>query len=947
MSGMEPVHEISGIFVCALLRYVRRVGGQDAALEVMSRAGEARPPSVLEDDRTWSSVEQLDRLATAAAEVCQDHDIGRLAGEELVRWHRELGLTDFVAAAGSPGQGLLTTVDFASKMTLVASIRALRYDDCSFSGEIRWRPGHRPLAFLCSAAAAYWTAVPGLYGATGVAVHRECQARGDGRCLVDVMWDHPVAPDSAPDPASLERSQSFIERFEELQTLAAELAMAGDVATVLDRIVARAGMAIMAPRFLLAVSDDSGASRVYQHGFRHGNEAQACARRLLVDPGDSTHGEALVVRVANGSDDRGILAAVFAEGSTVTEFDRRLLSAYATHAWAALQSADNLERARRDRDTAQALLGLARELGTVANSSEVAHRLATAVIPVCGSKGASVWLWDEVEDVLRLTEAVPDRALPGEMAVIARDAVPEFVRYLDRPEPQVLDCELETGPAGDVMRIWGLRRCAVVPIVSRGRFLGIVSADFPDGRIPERTDLLGRLSGLADHAARALDNAHLLEQVRRQALLDSLTGLPNRALIEDRAVQALRRVRRTSGGAGVLFIDLDRFKQVNDSLGHSAGDDLIVEVGRRLSGMVRESDSVARLGGDEFLILLPDADTSAVAAVADKVGGAMREPFVIADRHLYVTASIGAACYPAHGRDYPTLLRLADAAMYRAKAGGRSMFVMHEPEAHRSYPQLDLETSLHGALERGEIEVVYQPQLEVHSGAVVGVEALMRWNHSTRGQLGPDAFLDVAEESGVITELDRWVREVAVDAVSGLTGTDGEGLRLALNLSTRDLRRAELPTEISELIRRSGFEPGRLELEVTDRVVMDEEELPRVLAALKSLGVRLAIDDFGTGTSVISRLRRCPVDTLKIDRSFVSEISRTSTEARVVTALTLMARGLGMTVVAEGVETRDQLALLRELGCDLVQGFYVGRPMTAADLRALLTEQRVAALAGL
>ena len=449
---------------------------------------------------------------------------------------------------------------------------------------------------------------------------------------------------------------------------------------------------------------------------------------------------------------------------------------------------------------------------------------------------------------------------------------------------------------------------------------------------------------LAAQAGVGLANVRLLNRTRHQALHDSLTGLPNQLLFEDRVAQALTQASRNGTSVALLFTDLDRFKKINDSLGHDFGNELLRQVAGRLLGTVRAGDTVARMGGDEFTLLLPglagDADATHVAT---KVIETLRTPFVIGDHQLFVSGSVGIAVYPSDGLRYESLLKHADIAMYRAKAAGGNTFSLYADHSddRNAYPRLTLETDLHMALPRDELRVVYQPQLDLADGAVVGVEALIRWSHPELGEVEPVEFLPLAEEAGLMGAIDTWVLQTACDrAASWLRDHDGPGpgLRMAVNVSARQLQQPEFADTVLGVLERSGLPPHMLELEVTEGAAVTEVTGVReALVRLRSVGVRIAIDDFGTGYSMLARLRDFPLDTLKIDRSFIAEIHDASADAPIVSATIAMARSLGLDVVAEGVEENAQLGFLRDAGCDMAQGFLLSRPIEADQVVDLTT----------
>ena len=444
---------------------------------------------------------------------------------------------------------------------------------------------------------------------------------------------------------------------------------------------------------------------------------------------------------------------------------------------------------------------------------------------------------------------------------------------------------------------------------------------------------------LAAQAGVGLANVRLLEQVRHQAMHDALTGLPNQLLFEDRVAQALTQSGRSGERVAVLFIDLDRFKKVNDSLGHDFGNELLKQVAGRLLGAVRKGDTVARMGGDEFTLLLPGIRREDdPTLIAEKILDAFRLPFTVGDNELFMSPSVGIALYPSDGLRYETLLKHADIAMYRAKARGGNGFELYGPRAgDGAYPRLALEADLHNAIDNDELRVAYQPIIELSTGAVVGVEALVRWQHQLLGVIRPDEFIPLAEEVGLVVAVDTWVLQTACRQGRAWTDAGLPVLRVSVNVSGRHLQHPRMADTVIEALRDAGIEPSQLELEVTESVAVDEVGDSREkLDGLRRLGVSVAIDDFGTGYSMLSRLRQFPLDTLKIDRSFVNEIVDADDEAPIVAATIAMAHSLGLRVVAEGVETEAQLSFLRSHGCDLAQGYLLGRPMPADALAALL-----------
>src|SRR4051794_25699153 len=428
-----------------------------------------------------------------------------------------------------------------------------------------------------------------------------------------------------------------------------------------------------------------------------------------------------------------------------------------------------------------------------------------------------------------------------------------------------------------------------------------------------------------------------------QAVHDALTGLPNRSLFSHRIDQVLTG-RRGDWTAAVMLIDLDHFKEINDTLGHHAGDRLLQEVAQRLRASLDEQDTVARLGGDEFGVLLPDLpDDESASAVAQHLLVQMRDPFLIDGLTLEVDASIGIACAPEHGSDVEQLNQRADIAMYAAKEGGRG-HVMFEPQLDRYSPRrLSLAGSLRSAIADGEIVLFFQPKAELTTGKIVGVEALARWQHPRLGLIGPSEFVPIAEQTGLIGPLTSHVLEQALRQVREWF-EQGEELSVAVNLSARSFLDAQLAVEIPRLLEATGVDARLLELEITESMLMlDPARAKATLERLSAIGLSLSVDDFGTGYSSLANLKRLPVDGIKIDKSFVIDMPHDASDAAIVRSTIDLAHNLGLRVVAEGVESHEAWRRLEDLGCDLAQGFHVSRPVPAEAMTRLLVERRAAA----
>ena len=428
------------------------------------------------------------------------------------------------------------------------------------------------------------------------------------------------------------------------------------------------------------------------------------------------------------------------------------------------------------------------------------------------------------------------------------------------------------------------------------------------------------------------------DRIRHLAHFDHLTGLPNRALLAERAQRDIEQERRNGGSLAMVFIDLDHFKNVNDSLGHRIGDTLLVAMSKRLQALVRAQDTVSRLGGDEFLLLLPGTTAEAAALMATDLLHALAQPFQIDQYELTTTLSIGIAVFPTDGGNFDTLYQRADAAMYRAKRSGRNRhsFFTADLEA-RSARTLALENALHRALERQQFELHYQPQVSLHTRQIVGAEALLRWRHPELGMVSPAEFIPVAENSGMIVAIGEWVLRTAARDAKHWLDQQLPLRTVSVNLSAIQFRHPQLPDMVSRCLHEANLCASHQELELTEGAAVDDPDAAlTVMQQLHERGARLSMDDFGTGYSSLNQLKRFPLGKLKIDQSFVRDVSVDASDRAIISAIIRMAQAMDMTTTAEGVETEEQLAFLLEQGCDEGQGYLFSRPVPALAFEALL-----------
>ena len=437
------------------------------------------------------------------------------------------------------------------------------------------------------------------------------------------------------------------------------------------------------------------------------------------------------------------------------------------------------------------------------------------------------------------------------------------------------------------------------------------------------------------------DRKRAEEQIEFHAYHDVLTNLPNRKLFMDRLSQALTRCRRYGKSLSVMFVDLDHFKSINDTFGHTAGDELLLEMSRRLRACVRDDDTVARLGGDEFTIILSELRHPEDAAnVAEKILESIQQPLMMAQTPVEVSASIGIALYPVDGHDAEALLRNADSAMYRAKEAGRNTYQLCTDEMkRRAVERLSLESRLRRAVHDGELLLHYQPQVSLITGKVIAVEALVRWNDPERGLVHPSSFIPLAEESRLIVPLGEWVLRTACEQMRRWRDSGVDVGSVAVNLSPRQFQQHDLVALVRRTLEQTGLDGSALEIEITESTAMQNAEVSlEVLHALRSIGVGISLDDFGTGYSSLNYLKRFPITCVKIDRLFVRDVETSDGDAAIVSAVIGISRNLHLRVVAEGVETAQQAVFLRRRRCDAAQGYFFSRPVAAERIPAIIQQ---------
>jgi diguanylate cyclase (GGDEF)-like protein len=792
--------------------------------------------------------------------------------------------------------------------------------------------GFAPYPEFCEFAAGQYALIPLFFGLKPAkVVEEECQCRGDSSCLFRLRW---VEVDEATSRAEyLEvRTQLLEARLEQLQDMVTDLASNERYEDVLQGIVGSSMRAAGAGGALLGLQSRPGSPRkVYFEGLTE-VEAVEIADDLL--EGGNGRSDVDVIEVVSARRHYGVLA-IGQHGGVFTSQARGTLETYGRLAAAALDAVDALEDARHQARTAQVLLELSTSLADIISTEEMASRVVRAV--------------PDVIDCDRVALILDDGSSPGN-----GDDKFRFVASLGYPEEimtalssrffneEALGATSGYGLVERTSTTSGTVATVSAPISVAGETIGFIVASVTSDpeRLAVTPRLADRLKGLAAQASIAIRNSQLVDEILYQAVHDALTGLPNRALILDRTEQMLSRARRSYVPVAALFIDLDGFKDVNDSLGHSVGDELLQAVAARLSATMRESDSIGRLGGDEFVVLVDGTTMDAgPELIAERLLGVLHEQFELeTGGPLNLTASIGIAAGTRPSAS--ELLRDADIALYQAKAAGKDCFVVFQPEMHTAVQDRHLlEMDLRVSLACQQYFLNYQPIFNLRSGEMIGVEALLRWRHPARGVVQPDSFIPILEDSGMIIDVGRWVLEEACR--QGARWYErGYQLDISVNVSARQLQTDQLIEDIRNALEVSRFDPHSLIIEITETAIMrNVGAVVTRLTALKATGVRIAIDDFGTGYSSLAYLQQFPVDTLKIDRSFISTMADSPESGALVRTLVQLGKSLGLETLAEGIEESEQRTQLEHEQCDSGQGYLFARPLEPAAVESYLADR--------
>jgi len=931
----RPKKETPGSTTRLIIDHVHRRLG-DAGVEVLlDRAGLAGALDQLLDERRWLSYDERIAMFEAAAGLLDDPAVAERVGESIL--DSPIGeLVPVLRALGGPGPALERITDASDAFSPHADMRLLALDERHADIEFRLHEGLEPSPHDCGFARGILSQIGPVFGLPPAEVEqRACRALGDESCLIRVSWAPPPRPRRLARRARREHLRGLTARFWELESATPGLVSDGDPSAVLDTIAARAADAVGASGHVLVLTDPDGATpRVTRHGLV--GDTAALVDDIFQDLVEKGDDRRLVVALESERRRYGHLVLLFDTEQEHLPETRTIVEAHARHVAVALDAAHAIRAAQVREETASVLLHLARSLSELTTVADVASRLAAAVPTITGAEQAAVLLLDRETEMLRVQAAVgisPELQLEvDELAVPAADVGADLPPDVEE-SPSVITRSVAQGMIADLMARHGHHAIALVPVRLRGELRGMITCGWIDGVLGERAVLDERLQALADQAATALENATLLEQVRHQALHDGLTGLPNQTLFADRVMTEIRRAKRNGSRLAVGVLDLDRFKTVNDSLGHAAGDVLLAQVAERLLSVMRAPDTIARMGGDEFTLLLPDVGECGEHAAADRILEAFVPPFDIEGHRLRVSPSIGLAAYPDDGETFAQLFKCADVAMYRAKEKGRNTWASYASGmAERTYDRLTLEADLYRALQRRELRVAYQPIARLADGHVIGTEALVRWAHPTLGLLLPGEFLPIAEDLGLMAEVDGWVLRHACLELGAAAAKGVEVGRVAVNLSARTLLHPALERLVGDALAAGGIEPARLVVEVSEEITADPSgAVSDALRALRTLGVRVALDDFGRGHSSLGRLEQLPIDQLKVDAIFLGAIHSPDAPAPVAEAIVAMGKGLGLEVLAEGVETEEQRAFVTRVGFDLAQGWAFGRPTAGVD----------------
>ncbi len=916
--------------------------------KVFREAGETRSPKTVQSAASWSSYAQFRRLLEATGSVLDGLTTLARVCDHVFDSHQSPELSDSMSSLGSPADTYAALPGLMDSTVPIVELLTERVSPTECRVRLRFKGDLQPFPEYCAYQINLLTTMPRVFGAPEAEVFVEaCQCEGADYCQALLRWApiDDVAARVSQAEIKLQLSES---RLKGLQRTLADLVSGDDLQTVLAKVVEAVAGAVPALGYILDVDVGAPRGRVICAVGVDEAESIRIADELCHGAADGTPIETPrhihLIPVASDKRRYGTLVAIRGEGVTFQPVERSIFESYTRLAASALDAEWAILVARQQTTAAQALLTLSASLSELASTDEMVSRIARAVPSVIDCDRVVVWLI-EPGDAFGMAAATFgfDRATDAKWHAL------DGRRFLRRAVIPLLAFHhlLVTGRTtfSDLLVTSGSVAAVSFPIVYDGETYGWFTVDVTDH--PERLDddigITDRLRALGGQAAVAIRNGRLLGEIRHRALHDSLTGLPNRVLVLDRISQKLSKARREHTDVAVLFIDLDGLKDINDTLGHAMGDRLLQAVAARFSGTLREADTVARLGGDEFVVL---ADGLSLAAgpeqVAERLLDVLAEPFSLTGNGrapINISASIGIATGLRDSAE--ELLRDADIAMYAAKSSGKNSYAVFETEMHRARRgRHELEADLQAAIGSEQFFLAYQPIFDLTSMAVVGVEALLRWQHPVRGELAPDEFIPALETSGLIIQVGRWVLlEACRQAMEWRA--DGDTTRMSVNASARQLDTSSLVTDVAHALTMTGLPADDLIIEITETGLMrDAKGAQEQLVALKALGVRIAIDDFGTGYSSLAYLQQFPIDTLKIDRTFIAGMRESPEGAALIHTFMQLGRALHLETLAEGIEETAQLSQLQTERCQLGQGYLLARPLTPEGIKEMFVVER-------
>jgi diguanylate cyclase (GGDEF)-like protein len=899
-------------------------------------AGEERPVAELIDATKWSSYAQYRRLLEAAGEVLGGPASLSMVGEHIHDSIQSPELSEHLSAFRTPADvyAALPTLTGSTAPLLELCTENIGPNECRI--RFRLKEGYEPFPENCAFHTGVFAVMPRMCGYHDAEVLFEaCQLDGAPYCQARLRWE--LADSDAVRASRAELAARVSQaRLEELHHTVAQLVSGDSLETVLTRVMAAAGRAVPALSYILAVTPSARSDRWL---CAEGIDAPGCAAILeLVESHGETASPMCAIEVVSDRSRYGYLIAVRPQSASFEPLERSILQSYGRLAASALDSEASISEARQQATTAQALLTLSSSLADLASTEEMILRLANAVPSVIDCDRVAIWVTDLEGPTAKMSASYGYG--DAFCAELSRFEIAPFYARLQDSEVFRHDLGGASMPAFTSALVAAAAVAALsFPIIYDGEMYGWITVDVTEhpGRLDDNGDITERLRGLAGQAAIAVRNARLLDEIRHQALHDSLTGLPNRMLVLDRVNQTMARARREHFEVAALFIDLDGFKDINDSLGHAVGDRLLKAVAARFAGTLRESDTVARLGGDEFVVIAEGISLGAgPELVAERLLDVLAAPFHLDDEarsSVTVSASIGIAVGLRECAE--DLLRDADIALYAAKEAGKNCFAVFEAQMQTVLrSRHELEMDLQAAIGSDQFFLLYQPIFELGDMSVMGVEALLRWRHPTRGALRPDEFIPALETSGLIIPVGRWVLHEACRQAMEWRGR-GQVTKMSVNASARQFDADSFVEDVRGALASSGLPPDDLIIEITETSLMrNTTTAQKQLLALKGLGVRLAIDDFGTGYSSLAYLQLFPVDSLKIDRSFISGMAKSPEGDALIHTLIQLGKAMHLETLAEGIEESSQLTQLQAESCDVGQGFLFARPLAPDEVEA-------------